>query len=145
MSPEEGQALSSDRLKKLLPLLNHIKAKCLACYQPLQHLSVDERMVKSKARCHMIQYMKDKLTKWGFKVWVVADMSGYTIDFNIYMGKSEQYSDYGLSHNVVVKLLEPFSFQGYELFVDNFYSSLGSYGGRDTCYRHIAYQSPRYP
>ena len=49
VSPEEEQALSSDRLKKLLPLLNHMKAKCLACYQPLQHLSVDKRMVKSKA------------------------------------------------------------------------------------------------
>ena len=30
----------------------------------------------------------------GFKVWVVAGMSGYTIVFNIYTGKSEQYSDY---------------------------------------------------
>ena len=74
-------------------------------------------MVKSKkARCHMIQYMKDKPTKWGFNVWVIADMSGYTTDFNVYTGKFEQYSDYGLSHNVVIKLLEPFWFQGYEVF-----------------------------
>ena len=56
-------------------------------------------------------------------MWVVADMSGYTIDFNVYTGNSEQYSDYDLSHDVVMKLLEPFWFQGYELFVDNFYSS----------------------
>ena len=75
---------------------------------------------KAVMKAAMIQYMKDKRTKWGFKVWVVADMSGYTIDFNVYTGKSEQYSDYGLSHNVAMKLLEPFWFQG---FVDNFYSS----------------------
>ena len=49
-------------------------------YQPVKELSVDERMVKSRARCHMIQYMKNKPTKFGFKLWVVADPSGYTID-----------------------------------------------------------------
>lgn len=109
---------ASDRLKKLLPLLNHIKAKCLACYQPLQHLSVDERMVKSKkARCRMIQYMKDKPTKWGFKVWVVADMSGYTTDFNVHTDKFEQYSDYGLSHDVVM------NFWSHSGFKDMKYSS----------------------
>ena len=122
VSPEEA-AMASDRLKKLRPLLNHIKAKCLEYYQPLQHLSVDERMVKSKSRCHMIQYMKDKPTKWGFKLWVVADMSGYTVDFNIYTGKAEQSSEYGLTYDVVMKLVQPFHFQGYQVFVDNYYSS----------------------
>ena len=31
-----------------------IKRKCLSFYQPLQNLSVDEFMVKSKAHCHLI-------------------------------------------------------------------------------------------
>ncbi len=51
----------------------HIKGKCLELYQPLQELSVDERMVKSKARTHVRQYIKDKPTKLGFKYWVIAD------------------------------------------------------------------------
>ena len=123
VSPEEEVANASNRLRKLLPLLNHVKDKCLEYYQPLQHLSVDERMVKSKSRCHMIQYMKDKPTKWGFKLWVVADTSGYTVDFNIYTGKAEECSEYGLTHDVVMKLVEPFCFQGYQVFVDNYYSS----------------------
>ena len=50
-------------------------------------------------------------------------MSGYTIDFNIYTGKSSERTDHGLSHDVVMELVQPFAFQGYQVYVDNFYSS----------------------
>ena len=64
-----------------------------------------------------------ELAKWGFKLWVLADMSGYTTDFNIYTGKSAERTDKGLSHDVVMELVQPFAFQGYQVYVDNFYSS----------------------
>ena len=86
--------------------------------------SVDERMVKSKARTHFRQYIKDKPTKWGFKSWVIADPTGYTIDCNIYCGASSRdTSEKGLSHKVVTDLIQPFRFQGYLLYCDSFYSS----------------------
>lgn len=65
MSLEEEESMESNRFKKLLPLLNHIKEKCFEYYQ---------RMEKSKLRCHMVQFMKDKPTKRGFKLWVVDDL-----------------------------------------------------------------------
>ena len=80
-------------------------------------------MVKSKARCHFKQYMKNKPTKWGFKLWVLADMTGYTVDFDIYTGKTTERSELGLSHDVVMQLVPPLTYQGYELYCDNFYSS----------------------
>ena len=49
-------------------------------------------------------------------------MTRYTVDFDIYTGKSDK-SDSGLSHDVVMQLVPPLSFQGFELYVDNFYSS----------------------
>ena len=60
-------------------------------------------MVNSKARCHFKQYMKSKPTKWGFKVCVLANMKGYTFDFNIHTGKSTEKSDSGLSHDVIMQ------------------------------------------
>ena len=42
-------------------------------FQPDQHVSIDERMVRNKGRYAFRQYMKDKPTKWGMKLWVVAD------------------------------------------------------------------------
>ena len=114
--------MGSDPLRKIRPLYELIKDKCSMLYQPLQDLSIDERMVKSKARCHLVQYMKNKPVKWGFKYWVVADTTGYTVDFDLYTGKQADRSEFGLSYDVM-NLSRPFSFQGYRLYVDNFYSS----------------------
>ena len=64
----------------------------------------------------MIQHMKNNPTKWGYKVWVITDISGYTFDFNIYTGKSStNSSEQGLSFDVVMELVAPFQFQGYKL------------------------------
>jgi len=124
VSQFEEEESKDDRLRKLLPLIAHIKNKCSDYYQPLQQLSVDERMVKSKARSHLIQYMRNKPTKWGFKLWVVADPSGYTLDFNVYTGKeSDGKREHGLAYDVVMKLIGPFCFQGYHVYIDNFYTS----------------------
>lgn len=121
VTPAEDAA-SGNPLRKLQPLIDHIKNKCFEFYQPQKEISIDERM-KSKARCHFKQYMRNKPTKWGFKLWVLADMTGYTVDFNIYTGKSTDKSDSGLAHDVVMQLVPPFVFQGYQLYCDNFYSS----------------------
>ena len=53
-------------------------------YQPHQHISMNEWMVKSKARC---QYMRNKPTKLGLKLWVLADMIGCTVNINEYTGR----------------------------------------------------------
>ena len=46
----------------------------------------------------MIEYMKNKPTKWGFKLWVLADITGHTSDFSIYTGKKSNVSvDGGLT------------------------------------------------
>ena len=36
-------------------------------------VSIDERMVKSKGRSGMRQFMPDKPVRFGFKLWVMAD------------------------------------------------------------------------
>ena len=95
VTPAEEDAASGNPLRKIQPLVDHIKAKCFEFYQP-RKVCIDERMVKSKARCHFKQYMRNKPTKWGFKQWVLADMTGYTVDFDIYTGKSADKSDSGL-------------------------------------------------
>ena len=96
---DQEDAMGDDPLQKIRPLYQHIKDKCSMLYQPLQNVSVDERMVKSKAWCYLVQYMKNKPVKWGFKYWVTADTTGYTVNFDLYL------------------------FEGYRLYVDNFYAS----------------------
>ena len=52
VTTSEEEAMGTDKLRKIRPLHEHIKSRCSDLYQPQEHLSIDERMVKSKARCH---------------------------------------------------------------------------------------------
>ena len=45
------------------------------------------------------------------------------MDFDLYSGAREQPSQHGQSYDVVMKLLEPYLFQCYHLYCDNFYTS----------------------
>ena len=115
-----------DKLTKVRFLHNYLKMKCLKFFQPNEHVSVDERMVQNKGRYSFRQFMKDKPTKWGMKVWVLADSkTGYTYNFSVYTGKAEnRNSTNGLGYEVVMDLCKQIFGQGYKLFTDNFYTSV---------------------
>lgn len=82
-------------------------------------------MVATKAKIGIKQYMKNKTTKWGYKLFVLADSSnGYTCEFSIYEGKARTISGNGLSFDGVVNFLHvPYLGTGYNVYVDNFYTS----------------------
>ena len=63
-------------------------------------MTIDESMVGSKARCSMIQYIPSKPTRYGFKVWVLADsITGYIIEFELYQGQEDGTTDDNESDN----------------------------------------------
>uniref|UniRef100_W5N8P6 Si:dkey-19f4.2 n=1 Tax=Lepisosteus oculatus TaxID=7918 RepID=W5N8P6_LEPOC len=112
-----------DPLFHLRPLFDSILTACRLFYQPRQNLFIDERMVASKTSFR--QYMKGKPTKWGFKLFVLADAStGYTCDFSIYTGKSPSATGKGLSYDSVMNLMRvSYLGTGYNVYVDNINTS----------------------
>ena len=71
---------------------------------------------------HLVQCMKNKLVKWGFKCWIIANTAGYAVNFDLYTGRENDVQNWLIlkcRHEVEQTLF----FQGYRLYVDNFYSS----------------------
>ena len=114
-----------DKLFRIKPLINDILSACQAYYHPRRELAVDERMVATKAKTGMTQFMRDKPTRWGIKLFVLADSSnGYTVNFNIYTGKTHTHTVHGLSYDAVMQLIQPSNLgTGYHVYMDNFYTS----------------------
>lgn len=114
-----------DRLFRLKPLMDQLSLACKAYYHPYQNLAINERMVAMRSHVDLKQYMKQKSTKWGFKLFVLADSrNGYTSNFSIYQGKGQARSGKGLSYDVVMDLLTSSSLgTGYHIYVDSFYTS----------------------
>lgn len=87
--------------------------------------SIDESMTKFKGRSSMKQHMPMKPVKKGIKIWMRCDAwSGYTYDFNIYSGKTENRGNRNLGESVVFKLAEGIKTDYVTLCFDRFFSNV---------------------
>ena len=81
---------TGDKLCKVMGFVDFLRGRFKSLYQPKQHVAIDERMAMSWHRSGIRQHVRDKLTKWGIKYWVLADSSNaYVVDFIIYAGRAE--------------------------------------------------------
>ncbi len=77
-----------DRLFKIRPLLDLLMPRFDSEYTLHHECAIDEAMVPFKGRLGFKQYMKAKPTKWGIKVFVLADArNGYVKKLEVYTGK----------------------------------------------------------
>ena len=81
-------------------------------------------MIGTKRHISFRQYIKNKPTKWGVKVFVLCDSdTGYISNFEVYTGAQNLPDDKGATYHVVLRLMKDYLDQGYCVFMDNYYSS----------------------
>lgn len=113
-----------DCLHRVRPLYDSLRAACRLAYHPQQHLTVNERLLAVQARSSPTQFAKRKATRWGLKLFVLSDCTGYTVDFNIYTGRSALLTGRGLSFDAVMSLVnKSYLGSGYHVYCDSFYTS----------------------
>ena len=112
-----------DHKLKVRNLLDLLSPLFLSQYHTHEEMSVDEAMIPFKGKLSIKQYMKDKPTKWGINVFVLADTrTGYTVCLQIYTGNLVG-ADTGLCSQVVLELLDGLEDKCPKMYMDNYYTS----------------------
>ena len=125
----DNEQIVEDRVGKIRPLVDHIRRKCSAI-QMEENLSIDEQIVPFKGRSQLKQYNPRKPHKWGYKVFVLSGVTGFSYDFEIYTGKEnnkplEGEVDCGASGNVVIRLSRNIPKHiNHKLYYDNYFTGL---------------------
>ncbi|XP_039956608.1 piggyBac transposable element-derived protein 3-like isoform X2 [Bactrocera tryoni] len=78
-SSKNGDA-NPDKMWKLRPLTDHLKAKMIDHFHAEQNLSFDESMISYFGRHGCKQFIKGKPFRFGYKVWSLCTPSGYMVN-----------------------------------------------------------------
>ena len=87
-------------------------------------MSTDESMVLWRGRLIFRQYIPGKRHKYGVKLYMLCEHTGYVWNVLVYCGKMDPISGFGNAETVVLKLMEKLLDRGHALYVDNFYTSV---------------------
>lgn len=81
---EEGKKDKTYKISSLYPLVSQNSSKIR---KPTKLIAIDESMIAYKGKTSEIhQYLPSKFTKWGFKLWMESDRTGYAYNTEIYQG-----------------------------------------------------------
>lgn len=116
--------LRHDKFCMISEVLNRFVDNSQRCYRPGPFLTVDEQLYPTKTRCKWTQYMPNKPDKFGIKFWMLAEVeTKFCFSVMPYLGRDESRVTHSLGTHVVMKLLEPLFDKGYNVTVDNFFTS----------------------
>lgn len=117
---------SSDRLYKIVPIINYLNINFKKYYNPDEILCVDESLVPFRGRIIFRQYIKQKRHRYGVKIFKLCSGPGYTHSFQIYEGKDKnaKQTSRNKSSEVVLSLCKEVLGKGHTICTDNYYTSV---------------------
>jgi hypothetical protein len=133
--PDAEHGQKHDKLHKVREIWDEFISRCKANYWPSMEVALDEAIKKFKGRCSFKQYIKNKPTKWGLKVFCVCcSATGYLWNASVYLGRTQEDADTptrDVSNTIkaVLTLLSPLSFKNHIVIMDNFYTSVALFMG----------------
>jgi hypothetical protein len=84
----------NDHLRKIGPVLNHLKQNFREVYYPQENVAIDESLIKFRGRLCYIQFNPRKRARFGIKVYKICEsVSAYCLVFSIYTGKKPDQAE----------------------------------------------------
>ena len=119
----------TDRLFKICNVVETMISNFREAFTPYQNIATDESLLKFHGRLGFKQYNPFKRARFGIKVYKVCQSSGpaagYTWNMKIYCGQDRTDDGYPASTKVVLDLNNRLLGKGYNIYLDNWYSSSG--------------------
>jgi hypothetical protein len=116
-----------DRMYKIRPIFNHLNSS-FKVIQSGSAMSIDESIIPYFGRHGCKQFIRGKPIRFGYKLWVAADPSGYIYHAEPYCGSSTRLTNTSLGQgaDVVLGLMEYVQpLPGTRLYFDNLFTSVG--------------------
>jgi len=107
-----------DRLWKIRDLFEILNSTFSKFYNPSENLTVDEVIVSFKGRVIFRQYIPRKHKCFGIKIFKLCDLTGYTYDMKVYLGKDRQRTAQHVTatHATVTELTRKIEGRGHKLY-----------------------------
>lgn len=120
---DNSQADPNNRLYKLGSVINNVMTNSNNCMQPYDSFCIDESLIKFMGRLSFKQYIKNKKSRFGIKLFKLCISPCYTLAIKVYAGK-EANAELNVGSKIVLELSEPYLDCGRTLYVDNWYTSI---------------------
>lgn len=116
-----------DKLAPIRHIFDSMNSNCRKHYSIGEHTTIDEMLEPFRGRCPFRQYIKSKPSKYGIKIFALADAKTfYCSNMEVYCGNQPDgpYKVSNAASEVVLRLIQPISNSGRNVTVDNFFTSV---------------------
>ena len=115
-----------DKLAPIREFFEKFVTNCQKSYNVGEYITIDEKLEPFRGRCPFRQYMPNKPSKYGIKIFALVDSRlFYTWNMEVYTGQQPKgpFEIDNSPSSVVKRLIEPLYNSGRNLTVDNWYTS----------------------
>ncbi|XP_059174346.1 piggyBac transposable element-derived protein 4-like [Physella acuta] len=124
-STTRAQRRANDKLACVRDIFGKFVKACEANYTPGTGCTVDESLLAFRGRCSFKQYIPNKPSKYGIKIYVLADSKTfYSVSSKIYMGAGTHAPGMQVPTQAVLDLVPTISGTNRNITTDNYYTSI---------------------
>jgi hypothetical protein len=118
------------QLGKVCTFFNQFRTQCCKQFYPPRMMSIDEIMIKTKSKFTKYKIRNPKkLIRDGIKIEALCDSrTGYFYTFHVHTSSNEDLLQVrSKTMNVMVTLVSQLPFTGFQIIMDNYYSSIQTF------------------
>lgn len=121
-----AQRREIDKIAAIRAIYDRFIENCRNCYTPSEYLTIDEKLESFRGHVSFRQYIPNKPSKYGLKVFALVDAkSYYCLNMELYVGMQPEgpYRQSNSPFDVVKRLVDPVKGSKRNITFDNWFTS----------------------